>query len=181
VARHDLAYYRCDEAYFRHIAIASQEQYPRLFRASRASPEEVWIRRGVRQQIEDELELYREEIPLILHDLASMPPNRPIVAEGAALLPQSLADAQISCDRAIWIVPTDEFQRHHYAQRPWRHDVVKECSDPDQAWENWMARDAGFAKAVAEGARSLGFKVLTVDGSVSLDDTIKVVEEHFQL
>jgi hypothetical protein len=181
VARHDLAYYRCDEAYFRHVAIANQEQYPRLFRASRASPEEVWIRRGVRQQIEDELELYREEFPLILHDLASMPANRPIVAEGAALLPQSLAVAQTSCDRAIWIVPTEEFQRYHYEQRPWRHDVVKECSDPKQAWENWMARDAGFAKAVAEEAQSLGFKVLTTDGTRSIDDTVRLVEEHFGL
>jgi hypothetical protein len=44
-----------------------------------------------------------------------------------------------------------------------------------------MARDAGFAKAVAEEARSLGFKVLTVDGSVSLEETVRVVEEHFRL
>src|SRR5215204_1837929 len=78
VARHDLAYYRCDEAYFRHVAIANQELYPKLFRASQASPEEAWIRRGVHQMIEDELEIYREEFPLIVHDLASMPPNRPI-------------------------------------------------------------------------------------------------------
>lgn len=173
------ASYNCDEAYFRHLEGISTDQFPRLFRAGRASPEEVWILRSVDQQIEDEIELYREEFPLILDDLATMPPTPSIIAEGAALLPSMVAKAGISGDRALWIVPTEAFQLEYYARRPWRHDVVKDCSDPQQAWENWMARDAGFAKAVASEANDLGFEVITVDGSRSIAETVRLVEEHF--
>jgi hypothetical protein len=175
------ASYNCDEAYYRHLESISPDQFPRLFRAGHASPEEVWILRSVDQQIEDELELYREEFPLILEDLAEMPPTPSVIAEGAALLPSMVANAGISGDRALWIVPTEAFQLEHYARRPWRHDVVKDCSDPEQAWENWMARDAGFARSVAAEANALGFEVITVDGSRSIAETVRLVEEHFGL
>jgi hypothetical protein len=179
--KHGLAMYNCDDAYFRHVASISPDQFPRLFRASRASAEEVWLLRSVEQQIEDEIDLYREEFPLIVRDVTSMPPTPSVIAEGAALLPSSLAKYGVPADRAVWIVPTEAFQREHYAQRPWRHDVVKECSDPEQAWENWMSRDAGFARAVEAEARELGMKLLITDGTRSIDETVAIVEEHFGL
>jgi 2-phosphoglycerate kinase len=179
--KHGLASYNCDEAYYRHLESISPDQFPRLFRARHASPEEVWILRGVDQQVEDEIALYREEFPLILNDLEAMPLAPSVVAEGAALLPSLVAKAGISGDRALWIVPTEAFQLEHYARRPWRHDVVKDCSDPQQAWENWMARDFGFAKAVAAEANAFGFEVITVDGSRSIEETVRFVEEHFGL
>jgi hypothetical protein len=179
--KYGFASYNCDEAYFRHLESISPDLFPRLFRARQASPEEVWILRGVDQQIEDEIELYREEFPLILNDLEAMPPTPSVIAEGAALLPSMVAKAGISGDRALWIVPTEAFQFEHYARRPWRHDVVKDCSHPQLAWENWMARDAGFAKAVATEANDLGFEVITVDGSRSIAETVRLVEEHFGL
>ncbi len=173
--------YNCDDAYFRHLASISPEQFPRLFRAGRASPEEVWLLRSVNQQIEDELALYREEFPLIVDDLAAMTSTPLIVAEGAALLPASLSKYGIPADRAIWMIPAETFQREHYAQRPWRHDVVKDCSDPDRAWENWMSRDAGFAIAVEAEARRFSLKVLITDGTRSIEETVRFVEKHFGL
>ena len=103
------------------------------------------------------------------------------MAEGAALLPALLAEQEVPPARAIWIVPEESFQRTQYARREWRHDVLRTCSDPEQGWENWMARDAGFACRVAAGAVGLGYRVVLVDGSRSVDEIYAEVVRHFGL
>jgi 2-phosphoglycerate kinase len=180
-AGHCLGQYNCDEVYERHRTLITADGFPIFYRLHSATSDELWVQRGVEQQVDEELELYREEFPLILADIEAMPANHTVIIEGAALLPESLLSLNISHDRAIWIVPTEPFQREHYSRREWRHDVIKDTSDPHQAWENWMARDASFARFVADDARSLGFKVVTTDGTRSIAETVRLVEEHFGL
>jgi hypothetical protein len=181
VEAHGLSTYSCDDAFERHRTQITPDRFPVFHRLLCATVEEVWIQRSVEQQVDEELQLYREEFPLILDDFRAIPADRPVIAEGAALLPDLLEQLKIPRNRAIWIVPTEEFQREHYSRREWRHDVVRETSDPSKAWENWMARDARFAQAVCEEAQLLGYCVLTTDGSRSIKDTMCVVEEHFRL
>ncbi len=178
-AKHGMGVYRCDDAYFRHQTVISSEAQPVFSRLAHASCDELWMR-PVAQQVRDELALYREEFPLILADLTARPRSRPLIAEGAALLPELLAGLGVA-RRAIWVVPTAAFQQTHYARRDWRHDVLRDCTDRDRAWRNWMARDVGFARRVARDARERGFRVLVVDGSRSLDDTAFTVEQHYGL
>lgn len=124
--------------------------------------------------------MYREQFPFILADLKARPQSRPVIAEGAALLPE-LIDHLADPPLAIWVVPAPDFQVTHYARREWRHDVLQTCTDPEQAWRNWMDRDIGFARHVAGDARERGFEVLVVDGSRPLDEMIRVVETYFGL
>jgi len=176
---HGLSTYRCDDAYFEHAKVLTAEQ-PVFSWLINATSEAIWMR-PVPQQIDDELEIYREEFPFIVRDLKNLAASGPVIAEGAALLPSLVASLGVAPHRAIWIVPTEEFQRHHYGRRDWRHDVVKDCSDPDQAWENWMARDAGFARQVALDAHEHGFALITVDGTASIESNLTIVERHFEL
>lgn len=177
-AAHDLAVYRCDDAYFRHAEIVNPADQPVFSRIARASCDDLWMR-PVERQIAEELELYREEFPLILADLMALPADRPLIAEGAALLPQLVDALGVNRQRAVWVVPTETFQRHQYARREWRHETLKECAQPEAAWQNWMARDAGFARVVAEDARRRGQRVVVVDGTRSLAETARAVERHF--
>ncbi len=178
--KHGMTVYRCDDAYFRHQTVISAEAHPVFSRLAHASCDELWLR-PVAQQVREEIELYREEFPLILADLASLPPTRPVVAEGAALLPDLLAGLRADPNRAIWVVPTEPFQRERYAKREWRHEVLKDCSDPELAWRNWMDRDAGFANNVAKAAGDQGYRVVVVDGARSIDANLRLVEAHFGL
>lgn len=174
-AAHGLSVYRCDDAFYRHKDLVTPEDQPVFARLARASCDEVWMR-PVARQIAEEIALYREEFPFILADLVALPANRPVIAEGAALLPEVLAGFDVDFGRALWIVPTEEFQRRRYAQREWRHDVLRPCADPDQAWRNWMDRDAGFARFVAADARRRGGRLLVVDGTRSIADNLRTVE-----
>lgn len=179
-----LGVYRCDDEFERHRTLVTPDRHPVFARLATASCDEIWMR-PVARQIAEELELYREEFPLVLADLATLStsmPDRaptPLVVEGAALLPELVAGLDPDPHRVVWIVPTEAFQREHYARRPWRHDVLSECTDPDGAWRNWMARDAGFARFVAADATRRGYRVIEIDGSRSLDETYALVTQHF--
>ena len=167
--------YRCDDAYFHHQDLTTAERQPVFHRLARANCDEVWMR-PVPRQIDEALALYREEFSFILADLAAFEETTPVIVEGAALLPELVAALGVPTHRALWLVPTEPFQREHYARRQWRHEVLASCADPDQAWENWMARDAGFARFVAADATTRGFRALTVDGTRSLADMVRLAE-----
>ncbi len=167
---HRMTVYRCDDAFFEHAERLTPETQPVFSRLVQMSPDEIWLR-PVQQQVDEEIELYREEFPMILEDLLSLPSDRPLIAEGAALMPELLHPLGIAAHRMLWMVPTEAFQRHHYGQRAWRHDVLRECSDPGRGWENWMHRDAGFAREIARQASERDCRLITVDGSRSLSET----------
>lgn len=178
--RYGLGVYRCDDAFHEHLGRFEPGRHPVAARLMRASCDELWMR-PVPRQVAEELAFYDEEFALILDDLRALPTDRPVIAEGAALLPALVAGLGVAREQAIWIVPTEAFQRQHYAQRDWRHDILRECTDPEQAWQNWMARDAGFAREVAADADRRGYRILTTDGSQSLEAMLGIVERHFGL
>jgi hypothetical protein len=179
-AVHDLEVYRCDDAYFRHAEIITPTGQPVFSRIAAATCDELWMR-PVERQVAEVFELYREEFSLLLRDLMAFPTDRPLLAEGAALLPELVDALGVDRRRAVWVVPTEAFQRNEYARREWRHETLKECAQPDLAWQNWMARDAGFARAVGEDARRRGQHVIVVDGTRSLAEMVLAVERHFDL
>ncbi len=128
-----------------------------------------------------ELAFYREEFEMVVEDLLVMPRYTPIIAEGAALLPECVAPLLSRPERAIWVVPTEEFQLKEYARREWVENILSQCRDPKQAWQNWMGRDAGFARVVAEDAKAGGFRIIEVDGNQSIEEHAKMVAAHFGL
>ncbi len=175
-----LATYTCDDEVERHANLASHDAAPITHRLMRATCDELWMR-PVDRQVREEIAFYDEEFPFILDDLQAMSGVRPIVAEGAALMPRLLHAIGIAPSRSIWLVPSPAFQRKHYARREWRHAALAGCTNPDQAWRNWMDRDIGFACHVAAEAKRLGRTCLTVDGSRSFQATLDEVRRHFGL
>jgi hypothetical protein len=94
-------------------------------------------------------------------------------------MPDLLEEIGVTSDRAIWIVPSESFQRLHCGRRAWRHETLETCSDKETAWQNWMARDVGFARAIGSEARERQRRVVTVDGSKSVEHLIVAVATLF--
>lgn len=175
-SRYGLAAYHCDGHWERHVRMAERSLQPLMHRQREMSWDQIWMR-DVSVQVEDELAIYREEFPMILDDLSRMPPGRPVVAEGAALLPELVAPLLSDAHQAIWIVPAEEFQRQAYRQRgPWVQQILSECTNPQAAWENWMARDAAFARRIANQAISRRLALICVDGQRTVDQVSAQVE-----
>lgn len=82
--------YRCDDAYFDHAKIATPDRQPTFHLLVNLDTDGLWLRPDP-QQISEEIKLYREEFPMIIADLHALPDDRPIIAEGVALMPKLVA------------------------------------------------------------------------------------------
>lgn len=151
-----------------------------MSRAASQTWDEVWMH-PVDFLVEREMAFYREEFEMVVEDLLALDGFATICAEGAALLPECVAPLVTRSHQAIWVVPTEEFQRSEYARREWVAGILSECTYPEQAWENWMDRDAGFARAVAREAETRGFRALWVAGSRSIRENAAAVAAYFDL
>ncbi|MEV4755831.1 hypothetical protein AB0J86_12065 [Micromonospora sp. NPDC049559] len=168
--------YSCDEAFERHAATVDPERGRTLRRVVALGIEER-LGQPVDRQVDDLFRLYVEEFPLILADLARIAGAR--VPEGAALLPELLAARRVAPDRAVWIVPTGEFQRRHYRRRRWAWELLASLPEPEWAFDRWMRRDELFASRVAEQARDLGYPVIVVDGTAPVERVTAAVRRLF--
>jgi hypothetical protein len=177
--RYAFTSYNCDDAFARHAQEISAEQQPTFYKVTHMTWEELWMR-PVEVLLEDVLQVYGEEWPMIVDDLLSLPADRPMIAEGAALMPELVAPAMARPEQAIWVIPSEGFQRAHYPARgKWVRDIVRQCSNPAQALRNWMDRDVAFARLIARQAERLGLALLTVDGSHTIEQNALLIEQHF--
>jgi hypothetical protein len=169
--------YSCDDGWERHAAAATAAEQPVLTKLC-SLPADVRLRQPLGIQVSDVVEAYREQFPFILRDLSS---DRRVVVEGAALLPEFLSSLGVPPGRAVWLVPTEAFQRAHYGRRRWARDLLAGASDADDLFETWMRRDAAFGRLVALQARDLGYRVITVDGSAPADAVLAEVAKWLSI
>lgn len=78
-------------------------------------------------------------------------------------------------------MPTKDFQMFHYSKRQFANDILSQCENPNDAFENWMKRDAQFANIIFNDANKLGMKTFRVDGNSSIEEMVTKGEEHFRL
>jgi hypothetical protein len=179
--RYGMATYNCDVAYFRHQKQLDPNRHPTFFKLSLLNWNELWGR-PIAVQIQEEILLYHEQFGLILEDLLAMPTTTPILAEGAALLPDLVLPLLPAIYQAIWILPTESFQRQMYPNRgQWVHDILTQCVNPEVAFQNWMDRDVGFGQWVLDRCSAKGLPYLQVNGRLSIAENAEIVRQQFAL
>lgn len=179
--RFGLHVYRVDEAFERHAERFDPLLHPALTKWCASSWNGRWMQ-PLESLVQDVIACYREHFTLVLEDILSLPGHRkPILVEGTALLPRQVNAVLSDRNRAIWVVPSADFQREHYSQREWVRGVLEQCDNGEAAFHNWMERDAGFARWVAAEAGELGLELLRVDGKHTLEENAATVAAHFRL
>lgn len=183
-AKYDLRLYHCDDLFEEHKSRAKPGKHPAFHNAMFTSYEKMdWERfwmRPVETLLEEQMAIYAEELEMIVSDLLDMPRSKPIIAEGSALLPDCVKEVLATPSSAIWSIPEETFHRAMYQQRgAWVQQILNQCSDPQQAFDNWMQRDMAFAKHIASQADHLNLKTLIVDGSRSIQENARRMEGHF--
>jgi hypothetical protein len=163
-----------------YLRLAKKEGAPVSLKVTHMSTDEMWLR-DPEELHKDELVVYEELFKYACEDIRRMKVKVPIIAEGAGFLPRLMKKNRTEKDSYICIVPTKEFQYSKYRERDWVPTILKGCSDKDQAFLNWMERDALFAKTVRGEAEELGYKNILVDGNVSIAENIKIVKNTFGL
>ncbi len=168
-----LPVYHADDYFDQH---AERAQFNSVFkRISNWSPQQIFMR-DTGEMLADFIALGHEEFPMILDDLKNY--KNGVIIEGCALLPELLSPLLDDQNVVLYLLPTESFQRFHYAQRPWINNILKQTSDPSQAWENWRARDALYTEVVKKQAEQFDLPTLTVDETSSQDRTYNLIESR---
>lgn len=178
--RYDLRFYRVDEQYDEHFLRGVTSEFPTFSLLNRLEGDALWMR-PVDEQIQTEISYCADEFTFIIEDLLALPTTKSILAEGTSLLPGHTVKLLNKKQRALWLIPTPEFQRYHYSQRPWIHSVLKSCTNPRQAFLNWMARDEGFARWVEKETKALWLTCIINDGRLTPQELAEKVARHFRL
>jgi adenylate kinase family enzyme len=168
-AQQNLAFYKVDHHSIDHNQRFRPDRHPMMWQISKMSWSEIWSR-PVSEQVADELVYYSELLEMILDDLPAYSTSSSIIIEGAALLPELINGLSVDPRKVVYLVPTLDFQIHHYRKRPWIHKILKDCEKPKQAFENWMMRDHHFGKEVIRQARLYRYPTLIVDGSEGIQE-----------
>jgi 2-phosphoglycerate kinase len=179
-AHFDLSLYQVDDALEDQMQRLDPTLHPVLTDWLAATWNERWMK-PVAELVQEAIAAYSEHFTLILQDILALPDHKPLLVEGTALLPRLVASVARNRNHMIWLVPTDDFQRTHYAGRDWIQHVLAECDDPEAAFVNWMERDSLFARWITAEASALGLALLEVDGTQSVEDNASEVASHFQL
>jgi hypothetical protein len=155
--RHGLRLYMADTRTWSHRDRALAAGVPAAVRWEAMTPEER-ARSTPEQALE--LSLHRERGPMVVEDLLALPRAPLVVAEGSTLAAAAVTD----CARAVWLLPSPEFQRARLEER------------------GLSAGARGLylllGKTIEREAREHDVPVLVVDDAATVADTVAAVEGH---
>jgi hypothetical protein len=171
--------YHCDNWETQHRERADAQRHPSWAKYSKLTGDPLWLQ-PVEQHLELENLAASEQFELIAEDLATALKQdpRPLIYDGF-VSPKILVSLIPTKTHAYYLVSSEQFQRHHYQQRPWIHDVLSRTSDPSRAWNNWMTRDIAGARSLESVLQQMDLPWMTVDGSENVAQTVNRVCNSF--
>lgn len=172
-------YFKVDDHLEKYTKLGAQKGYSICKKQLEMTAEQIWMRDPI-IQCKEEIAFYREIFEFITNDLKQIQ-HENIITEGAAYLPELMGKIAISKNRYISITPSKEFQVSHYQKRQWVSRVLEGCSDKEQAFCNWMDRDALFANEVREQCRKEQYSNVVNDGMITFHTLVELVGAHFEI
>lgn len=130
------------------------------------NPDDVWVKPTPADMAESARHSFVERFTMVLEDLAGLPAGAVIFAEGWGLRPELVAPLLDRPERAVFLVPSEEFRQHQLRALPRAQRIgAARISDPARAQRNRVERDRLQAQDVVDVARRLGLWVVMVDGA----------------
>jgi len=171
--QYQLLHIKLDDLVEEMMSQASADSQPICLLRQDRNPEQIWMRKP-EEMADEEWRFYEEIFPYVKSYLIKNQ-NRPLLVEGAGLLPHLVKELECQVSSYLCLTPTADFQKKHYIQREWVPYVLEGTTNPEQAFENWMQRDILFAQMVRKEAVRLGYPSLITDGSQSENQTAEEV------
>jgi hypothetical protein len=180
----DLKIYNLDWHAVREHAVPEHALRPGTAVAAftRLSMDERWAVPSPVNLLERSIAVWQEGFALVLEDLLALPRSRTIVAEGPGAFPWCVAPLLSSARQAIFLVPTPE-RREIVASRRWGAGQVERFPgivERERALKNVSARDVLLDARIMSSCAELSLRCERFDGSLDLDDSLALVEDHFR-
>lgn len=177
--QYQLLHIKLDDFVDEMMSQASVDSQPICLLRQDRNPEQIWMR-NPEEMADEGCRFYEEIFPYVKSYLIKNQ-DRPLLVEGAGLLPHLVKELEWPASSYLCLTPTADFQKKHYKQREWVPYVLEGTTNPEQAFENWMQRDILFAQMVRKEAMKLGYPSLIADGSQSEKQTVEEVARLLKL
>lgn len=177
--QYQLLHIKLDDLVDEMMSQASADSQPICLLRQDRNPEQIWMR-NPEEMADEEWRFYEEIFPYVKSYLIKNQ-DRPLLVEGAGLLPHLVKELEWPASSYLCLTPTADFQKKHYRQREWVPYVLEGTTNPEQAFENWMQRDILFAQMVRKEAMKLGYSSLMTDGSQSEKQTAEEIARLLKL
>ena len=148
----------------------------------RLSMDERWALPSAADLLERSIALWQEGFALVIEDLLALPRSRTIVAEGPGAFPWCVAPVLNSVRQAIFLVPTPA-RRDVVATRRWGRGQIERFPgivERERGLTNVSARDELLDARIVSSCADLGLRCERFDGSLDLDDSLALLEDHFR-
>jgi adenylate kinase family enzyme len=171
--------YHVDDYFIAHREKSNPQKHPVFHKISHLTGDDLWLR-PVEEQIATEHPFLSDEFELMKDDLKEEleKDQRNIICDAFAP-PQLLSALLPDKHHVYYLIATEDFQRHHYSQRTFIHDVLAKTSNKDLAWKNWMQRDVSSARKLEQLVEKYEMPHLLVDGTLSIEDTAAKIMRHW--
>lgn len=152
-----------------------------LLDALDSDPDSVWSRPSPEQLAKQALAVFGERFQMVLDDLAALPAETCVLAEGWGLRPDLVVPHLGSPDHAIFLVPSESFRRRQLeALGRAKRLSTPGLRDPAQGQRNRIERDRLLAADVVAQALRLDLPLLDVDGTEDEMTVAGRVEAQFR-
>jgi len=149
---------------------------------ARLSMDERWVAPSPVDLLERSIAVWQEGFALVVEDLLALPTSRTIVAEGPGAFPWCVAPLLSSARQSIFLVPTPE-RRDIVASRRWgigQRERFPGIVERERALVNVGARDVLLDARIVSSCAELGLRCERFDGSLDLDESVALLEDHFR-
>lgn len=143
------------------------------------TPDEMWVDPEPVAMAAELITGWARRAAFAITDLLALPKAPLILAEGPGFFPEVVAPLLSSQRQALWLVPAPSFKRKIALQRG-KPAVRAQTRDPVRATENLIARDLLVTAQIRQAAVQRGLRLIDIDGSLTIDATIALVEQHFE-
>lgn len=165
VDKYHYSYYKYDDHLDEYIKKAIKDNKSLAVKNKDFSVDDIWLRDAI-IQCDEEFIYYKEMISYVIKDFLNMKSKR-IIAEGVGFIPYLM---QFVNKPYCLVVPTKEFQVKMYSIRPWVIDYLRQSSNKDIAFKNWMDRDALFAQRIIKEAKEYKMPIFITDKKTSFKE-----------
>jgi hypothetical protein len=135
----------------------------------------LWIERDPEEMARATIASWSERCELAVEDLLALPAEPPLIAEGPGFFPERIAPLLATPEAAVWLVPTEAF-KHASVERRNKPSAAGLTPDPALAREHLVGRDLLLGEHVAMEARARGLPLITVDGALSLEQVVALID-----
>ena len=179
-AEYGLGLYRMDKHVDRLMERITEKDQPALSQWAAQSWDQRWMQ-AVDALLSFINKAYNEEFAWCLNEILEIPAEQPTIVEGNPLQPALVQPYLTDRRHAIWLIAQDEDLENFYARRTWIQEILKECTQPETAFSNWMAREIRFAHQIRQACEQDQLFYLMSDPGQTINEKAEIVANHFQL